>query len=307
MTPAQEARDARDMGNAWGTCGIDLHLHSTFSDGSLTPGALAEAAAARGVTVAACTDHDSFAGSAEFRAAFEGLGGRAVAGCEVSATWKGHEVHCLVYATSRADLVARVRSHHARRLAWFHRSVDVVAEAGIPLTRAAVESAVGPDRVPYYGVFLRLFLEAAAGDRRFAGHRADDLMALQRQWFEPGRPFYVEEPAGPHLADVLGWARDAGGVPVLAHPGRLLLGAPDPGAELRTLRDAGLAGLEVRTTWHDTAQVEALAALCAEHRLAATAGSDFHGTDVKPWATAPGRLPRGGPDADDQLARLLAS
>ncbi|CAG7613345.1 PHP domain-containing protein [Actinacidiphila bryophytorum] len=301
MTPARQA------GDVWGARGIDLHLHSTVSDGSLAPGRLAETASAHGVTVAACTDHDSFAGSAEFRAAFEGLGGRAVTGCEVSATWKGHEVHCLVYATSDADLVARVHSHHARRLAWFHRSVDVVAEAGLPLTRAAVESAVGPDRVPYYGVFLRLFLEAAADDPRFAGHRADDLMALQRQWFEPGRPFHVEEPARPHLVDVLGWARDAGGVPVLAHPGRVLLGAFDPRADLRTLRDAGLAGLEVWTTWHDTAQVEALAGLCAEHRMAATAGSDFHGTDVKPWATAPGRLPSGGPAADDLLARLLAA
>ncbi|MFG1807668.1 PHP domain-containing protein [Streptomyces sp. NPDC049040] len=291
----------------WGASGIDLHLHSTVSDGSLTPGRLAEMAAARGVAVAACTDHDSFAGCDDFRAAFEGLGGRAIVGCEISATWNGHEVHCLVYATSRAELVARVQAHHARRLAWFHQSVDVVAEAGIPLTRAAVESAVGPNRVPYYGVFLRLFLEAARGDPRFAGHRPDDLMAVQRQWFEPGRPFHVEEPSRPHLTDVLGWARDAGGVPVLAHAAGVLLSASDPRAELRSLRDAGLAGLEVWTTWHDAAHVEALAGLCAEHRLVATAGSDFHGTDVKPWATAPGRLPSGGPAADDLLTRLLSA
>lgn len=289
------------------SCTLDLHLHSSVSDGSQAPEELAKTAFRHGVLTAACTDHDSFAGSAAFRAAFEGLGGTAVSGCEITSLWHGDETHCLVYGSEHPDLVRWVDSVHAEHLAWLHRSLELVEQAGIPLTTGVVETSVGTGRVPWFGVILRLVLTAAASDPRFRHYGPDDLASLQRDWFERGRPLYVPEPEWPALDEVITRARAAGGVPVLAHPARRLEKLSESSRDIRRLRDTGLAGLEVWTTWHTAAQSTELSEFCRKHELIATQGSDFHGADVKAWAPAPGRVPACADETDAVLAALLAA
>ncbi|GAB7180212.1 hypothetical protein ATKI12_0043 [Kitasatospora sp. Ki12] len=287
---------------------VDLHLHSRASDGDLAPEELARHAAAAGVTVASCTDHDTFASASVFRAEFERLGGHCIAGCEVTTSWLGRETHLLVYGTLHPDFARRVRRIHDDHLACLRQRVEAIRAIGVPLSWADVESLVGADRIPYFGEILRLVLHKAAGDERFARYTPGTLLDLQRDWFEEGRPLYVPEPAWPPLPEVIGWARTAGGVPVLAHPARALAQAPEGLDALAGLREAGLAGLEAWTTWHTRAEAESVLRLCSRLRLVATQGSDFHGTRIKPWATGPGLLPGGGsPDPQALVEALLCS
>jgi 3',5'-nucleoside bisphosphate phosphatase len=286
---------------------LDLHLHSRISDGTHAPDALASMAFRAGVRIAACTDHDSFGGSRDFRGAFERLGGVAVPGCEVTATWQGSEEHCLVYGAVGGQFTEWVGLLHARRLDWLHATLDLVEQAGVPVSRATLEREAGAGRVPYFGVILRMVKAAAGDDPRFARYGMGNLLALQRDWFERGGPFHVPEPRWPELEEVIARARDAGGIPVLAHPAKALTRLPDPAPVLDRLFSSGLAGLEAWTTWHTVEQSVEVARLCRQHGLLATQGSDFHGTDVKPWVLAPGHAPAGAGDADAMLAALLAS
>ncbi|CAM5588358.1 PHP domain-containing protein (plasmid) [Streptomyces viridifaciens] len=287
---------------------VDLHLHSRASDGDFAPEELAQRAVAAGVAVASCTDHDTFASADAFRVAFEALGGRCVTGCEVSTSWLGMETHLLVYGAPHPDFARRVRRIHDDHLACLRQRVEAARAIGVPVSWAEVESLVGADRIPYFGEILRLVQRKATADERFAHYTPDTLLDLQRDWFEEGRPLYVPEPGWPPLLDVIGWARAAGGVPVLAHPARVLAQLPAGLDALPGLRDAGLAGLEAWTTWHTRAETEAVLDLCARLRLVATQGSDFHGTRIKPWATGPGLVPGGGsPDPQALVEALLCA
>lgn len=286
---------------------VDLHLHSLASDGDHRPAELAELAARAGVTVASCTDHNTWAATDEFTQAFERLGGRSVVGCEVSTTWLGQETHLLVYGPVGSHFVRQVEAVRQEHLATWHRWVDKAAELGIPVTWESVEAQIGKDRIPYFGELLRLLRRAAADDERFRAYDASDLMAIQRDWFEPGRPLYVPEPAWPDLADLVEAARDSGGVPVLAHPGQALASLPDPRMALKRLCQAGLVGLEAWTTWHRPPDTAETLALCTDLGLVPTQGSDFHGTRIKAWATSPGFVPGAPADPASLLDALFSA
>ncbi|NJC70732.1 PHP domain-containing protein [Planosporangium thailandense] len=275
---------------------VDLHLHSTVSDGDDSPGELARRCVDAGLRVVACTDHDSLAGYDEFRAAAAPAGLTVVPGCEITATWRGQEVHCLAYFVDPADATfqARVTSVRDEETRWWRTWFAQASAARVPVSWAAVERRFGPDRVAYLGDYLDFFLAAAGDDPRFAGYerggRHDRLIA---EWCRPGQPLHVPPPWRPPLSDVVAWVRAASGVAVLAHPGRL--GAEsDPGwAELAEL---GLAGLEAWTTWHDPADIRRTVDACEAVGLIPTAGSDYHGPRLKPWAPAPGLLPEAVPE-----------
>ncbi|RGD55439.1 PHP domain-containing protein [Kitasatospora xanthocidica] len=284
---------------------VDLHLHSRASDGDHTPEELARRAASAGVTVAACTDHDTLASADAFRTAFEALGGRCVTGCEVTTSWLGRETHLLVYGTLDPDFVRRVRRVHDDHLACLRQRVEAARDIGVPVSWEETEALVGADRIPYFGEILRLVQRKAAADERFAHYTPDTLLDLQRDWFEEGRPLYVPDPERPSLPEVIGWARAARGVPVLAHPARLLGQVPESADALPGLRDAGLAGLEAWTTWHSPAEVRTVLDLCSRLGLVPTQGSDFHGTRIKPWATGPGLVPDGGASDPQALVDVL--
>jgi 3',5'-nucleoside bisphosphate phosphatase len=272
---------------------VDLHLHSTISDGDDNPAELAGKCVEAGLKVVACTDHDSTTGYDAFRAAAEPAGLTVVPGTEITARWHNHQVHCLAYFFDPGDAGFRTRLEQVHRAAvdWWRAWFDRAEQIGVPVSWSLVAGKFGADRVAYLGDYLDTFLAAAGDDPRFAGYeRGGTHERFIAQWCQPGQALHVPRPWQPDLAEVVGWVRSAGGAAVLAHPGRL------PGEPLAELAEIGLAGFEAWTTWHDEADTVRVVAACERFGLVATQGSDFHGGRLKPWSPAPGLVPSAASD-----------
>jgi 3',5'-nucleoside bisphosphate phosphatase len=272
---------------------VDLHLHSTFSDGDDSPADLAGKCAEAGLEVVSCTDHDSVAGYDAFRAVVEPMGLTVVPGTEITARWQGRQVHCLGYFFDPGDTTFRARVEQVHRAAvdwwkaWFARAEQI----GVPIGWSVVAGKFGADRVAFMGDYLDTFLAAAGDDPRFAGYEQGGTHEqFIAQWCQPGQALHRPGPWQPELAEVVDWIRSAGGAAVLAHPGRL------PGAPLAELAGIGLTGFEAWTTWHDEADTARIVAACERFGLVATQGSDFHGGRLKPWSPAPGLVPSAASD-----------
>ncbi|MFD7505038.1 PHP domain-containing protein [Streptomyces sp. NPDC059850] len=286
---------------------VDLHLHSTVSDGDDTPADLARACVEAGLAVAALTDHDSVAGVAEFRAVAEPAGLTVVAGTEITVEWGGQEAHCLAYFVDPADPVfaARIDGVRGAEVEWWRTWFGRAADLGVGISWADVTQRFGADRVAFLGDYLDLFLTAAAGDPRFGGYeRGGRHSRLIAEWCRAGQPLHVPHPTRPPLGDVARWIREAGGVAVLAHPARL---RDEPETALARLRDLGVGGVEAWTTWHDPADTRRVLAACASLGLVASQGSDCHGGRLKPWSPAPGLVPEAAPDPMSMVERLHAA
>ena len=247
---------------------IDLHLHTTASDGLLDPATLVERAAGAQLSIIAVTDHDTVAGLAQAQAAGEACGVRVVAGIEITAVENGRDVHILGYffdmssrplvtflAAQRQDRVRRIRGI-AERLAGLGLSIDVqpLLDAAAAGTRSIGRPAVADALV-------------AAGH---AGSRNDAFARLLGR----GRPAFVPR-AGISGAEVIATIHAAGGIASLAHPG---IAGED--ASIPPLVEAGLEALEVWHSDHTAAQQQHYFALAGELGLARSGGSDYHGDGV---------------------------
>ena len=238
---------------------IDLHCHSTFSDGVLDPAALARRAAAQGVTALALTDHDTVDGVGPASDAAAPLGLRLIPGIEIS-TWHTREIHVLGYFVDPAH--ARLRAVTARqRIARVERVREIagrLAALGIPLD--AVLAQAGPGNVgrPHIATAL---LEG--------GHVRDRDDAFDRL-LGAGKPAYVPASRLP-ASDAIALIHEAGGVAVLAHPG-----VENIDHALPDLARAGLDGLECAHPAHDAATTQRYRRLAQRNGLAPTGGSDFH-------------------------------
>jgi 3',5'-nucleoside bisphosphate phosphatase len=244
---------------------LDLHAHTVASDGGDRPDELAAAAAAAGVGVLAVTDHDSVAGVAEARAAGRRLGVEVLAGCELTAAVGGRVVHVLVYGEGllEPDLADAVevagRGREERNLAIGERLERLT---GVGHADAV---AVAGDSVLSRAHFARALVAAGA---------VTDVAEAFDRYLSSGRPAYVPAPSV-SAGDAVALAAKAGGVAVLAHPGRL-----DPAERDRVLGEAleaGVDGIEVWHSQHDPELRRSLAALAERHGLLATGGSDYHG------------------------------
>ncbi len=247
---------------------IDLHTHSTCSDGSLTPGELATMAAAQKLDAVALTDHDTTAGVELFLDAAQAAGMRGIAGIEISAEHHPGAMHMLGYFldpthTGLQKDLARLRQGRTERNRLI---LDKLRTLGLELTWDEVHALAGGDVVgrPHF---------AQALIKR--GHVKDKNEAFAR-FLARGRPAYAER-LRLLPADSIRMIRDAGGVPVLAHPCSLKLGQKHLRALLLDLRAAGLEGLEVYHSEHNPSQTRLYQRLATELGLALTGGSDFHG------------------------------
>jgi 3',5'-nucleoside bisphosphate phosphatase len=244
---------------------IDLHAHTLASDGGDRPEGLVAAAAAAGVETLAVTDHDTVAALAPARAAGERLGVEVLAGCEVTATVGRRVVHVLLYGEGLlepdlADAVeAARRGRDERNLAIGERLEGLCGVGHADAVEVAGES-----------VLSRAHFARALVAR---GVVADVAEAFDR-YLSSGRPAYVPAP-GVSVTDAVALAAKAGGVAVLAHPGRL---APDERDRvLGEALEAGVDGVEVWHSQHDAGLRRSLEALADRHGLLATGGSDYHG------------------------------
>jgi hypothetical protein len=258
---------------------VDLHLHSTASDGRLSPAELVRHAAARGVRHLALTDHDTTAGLAEAAAEAAAAGVGFVPGIELSAGWRGRGIHVLglVIDPAAAGLRAGLERLGAVRLGRAERIAARLEAARAP-GRAALSAVLAATALPTRTHFARALVELGA-----ARDPADAFERLLRR----GRPGYVASD-WPDLAEVTAWVKSAGGVPVLAHPLRYTLSNGARRELAREFREAGGRGLEVATGGASTVQVSEAASLAARTGLEGSAGSDFHDPAVA-W-NPPGRL-----------------
>lgn len=282
---------------------VDLHMHTVASDGDLEPEALVARCAEQGLDVIAVTDHNATRNVARARTACEERGMELVPACEISTRWQDREHHLLAYFVPLDDPVFAERIERVRA-ADLERSRRWVANAqreGFGLAWEAVEALVGPDRVPPFALLGRALLDAAGEDSRLAPYR-ENRGRLFADWFARDKPLSTEAPYQPELPEAIAWVRQAGGVPVLAHPGATL-GGIDPEAAFAELGGDGLGGVEAWTTWHRPEQSEQFAALAEAAGLAVTAGADFHGPTVKPFVANPGQVTHNGAEVLDGLLR----
>jgi len=245
---------------------IDLHLHTTASDGRLTPGELVERVRAAGVTVLAATDHDTTASYPDVRASAAAHGMEAVAGIEITAVDEGRDVHVLGYFLDPDDpgLLAFLARQRQTRIERVHRIAARLAELGAPIDVDGLlaEAARNPGRSVGRPQVARA-LEAA-------GHVASTQEAFDR-FLAGDAPAFVSRPGSPP-EDVVAIIHRAGGLASLAHPGRTRIDH-----RIADLAHAGLDALEVHHSDHDAATVERYARTAEELGLLMTGGSDFHG------------------------------
>ncbi|MEJ7707850.1 MAG: PHP domain-containing protein [Nocardioidaceae bacterium] len=248
---------------------IDLHSHSTASDGTLSPAEVVRLAASIGIDVLALTDHDSAAGWAEATHAAREVEVALVPGIEISTKHSGTGVHLLAYLpdpTSEpldAELT-RILNGRAGRL---DDMVQRLNDAGIDLTVEEVLTQVGP--APAIG-------RPHIADALVGKGVVPDRKAAFERWLNRGRPAHVERYA-PDTGAMIELVNAAGGAAVIAHPwgrdSRQVLDA----ATFSELTETGLAGIEVDHQDHDSNDREALRRIARELGLVVTGSSDFHG------------------------------
>jgi len=248
---------------------IDLHTHSSVSDGTETPGELVASAAAAGLDVVALTDHDTTAGWAEASDAAPRVGVALVPGTEVSALSRGVSVHLLSYLQdpahpALADVIARTRE------ARLHRGRAIVERLAedLPITWDDVLAQQSPGTVvgrPHIADALVALGVVADRTAAFA-----DLLSARGRYYVP---YYA-----PEAVEAVEAVLASGGVPVFAHPGADGRGRVVPDSDVEELAEAGLAGLEVHHRDHTPEQRARLTALADRLGLLVTGSSDYHGT-----------------------------
>ncbi len=241
---------------------VDLHAHTLFSDGELTPARLVERARGRGVIALAITDHDTVAGLEEGRAAC-GDDIAFVPGIEISCSRAGADLHLLGYfvAADHAPLLTRLERFRHERVERAGAILERLESLGVPLELDDVLGRAGG------GVVGRPHIARALVD---AGH-ADHLEDAFRRFLGARGAAFVPRPAF-SPAEAIALVRDSGGVAVLAHPGAQL-----DEAVARELVTVGLQGVEVWHPVHANATQRRWLAFTRRHQLLATGGSDYHG------------------------------
>jgi len=254
----------------------DLHTHTSYSDGRLSPGELVRRAIEKGISVLAVTDHDTVAGLSEAAAAAEHDDIRAVPGVELSGTEEGEEVHLLAYDIdpSHKELRRHLRAFRDARRERAWAMVDCLRTHGLTLRDDLLKEVFGPTHAvgrPHV---------AAALVR--AGHVETRREAFERYLGRDG-PGFVAKPSVP-ASEILDLVHAAGGLVSLAHPGHWM-----KSARLRRLVNAGLDGIEVVHPAHDASLRRYYQRLAEGYDLVPTGGSDYHGR---------------APDEDGRFGRL---
>ncbi len=247
---------------------VDLHLHTTASDGSFAPAEVVAMAKQAGYTAIAITDHDNTGGLPEAAEAGARLGVEVVPGIELSTEYAGLEVHILGYlidpgAESLSDLLETALSHREERNT---RICQVLQAAGVDVSMEEL-------REKFPGAVLgRPHIGLVMAEKGYVS----DVKQAFREYLGRGAKCYVPKVNMP-MERAIRRILDAGGLPVLAHPYQYELGDAGLRTLIETARGYGIVGMECVYSKYDGAQTGALLALCGEYGLAPTGGSDFHG------------------------------
>lgn len=265
----------------------DLHSHSNVSDGTLSPEALAERAHAGGVELWALTDHDEIAGQARARDAALDLGIDYVTGTEISVSFAGQTVHIVGLGFDADDDALKQGLAHTRA-GRRERALQMAAGLQQVGIRGAFEGAlqyVGNPELISRTHFARFLVESGV---------SPDTHSVFRRYLTEGHPGYVPVQWA-RLGNAVRWIREAGGIAVIAHPGRYRFTPTEEYALFTEFIAHGGRGVEVMTGSHSAAEHIKYADTAIEFGLLASRGSDFHApgesrTGLGALPDLPGRL-----------------
>ncbi|MBB3190746.1 hypothetical protein FHR94_001980 [Halomonas cerina] len=263
---------------------IDLHMHSTASDGALSPAGVVALCRERGVTHLALTDHDTMAGVEEARAAGETAGLRVVPGTELSTQWRGINIHVVGLLPEGAQgdlvagLVAQAEARHRRALAIAER----LEKAGLDHALDRAREQADADRPLGRPDFARALVAAGL---------VPDMGSAFAKYLGNGKPGDIKA-HWPYLAEAVAWILDAGGVAVLAHPLCHGLTRRKRGLLLDDFAAAGGQAAELVSGFQNPDVTRDLSRQLQERGLYASVGSDFHfpGGHLAPGSMS--RVPR---------------
>lgn len=272
---------------------IDLHTHSTFSDGTYTPEELVGICAEAGLTAVALTDHDTVAGIPRFMAACAEAGIKGIEGVEISADVGKGGMHMLGYCIDPASesleaLLVRIREGRSIRNLEILENLN---RAGLELTYEEVQSFAGENLVgrPHFAQAMQARGYVKSKNEAFGRYLAR------------GQKGYADRfRLSPE--DSISAIKGAGGLAVLAHPFTLDLAGTMQESFIAELASYGLDGIEVYYSEHNPTQVDVYRDLAQKHGLLLTGGSDFHG-EINP-AISPGRG-FGNLQVDDDIAEKI--
>lgn len=250
---------------------VDLHCHSRFSDGVLTPAEVVRRAHDQGVQALALTDHDELGGLAEAAECAQKLGLTFVTGVEISVTWANHTIHIvgLRIDPDNALLRAGLAGIRAGRDGRARAMAESLATVGVVGAYEGAMKYVGNPQLISRTHFARYLVETGV---------CETVRDVFQRYLVEGKPGYA-----PHrwakLSEAVHWIRQAGGIAVLAHPGRYRVGDVGLWALLEEFREAGGEAIEVVTGSHTRAQYQRFGRLAREFGFRASRGSDFHSPD----------------------------
>ncbi len=249
----------------------DLHCHSTVSDGTMEPADLARRAFEKGVQLWALTDHDELRGLGVARQTADALGLPFVAGVEISVTWRHETLHIvgLRIDETNAALAGGLEATRSGRTKRAHEMAAQLAAAGIPDAFEGALNYVGNPDLIGRTHFARYIVETG---------RCDDVKEVFGKYLVAGKPGYVPMQWAT-LQDAIDWIHGAGGVAVIAHPGRYKLRETELRELFAEFRDRGGEAIEVVTGSHSNDQFRRFASHAKNFGFLASRGSDFHGPE----------------------------
>lgn len=246
----------------------DLHCHSVVSDGTLTPEALAQRAHANGVQLWSLTDHDELGGQERAKAAAAALKMDYLAGVEISVTWMGQTIHIVGLGIDHQDSgildgLKRTREGRGDRA---RQMAEQLLKVGIPGAYEGALHYAGNHDLISRTHFARFLVEQGV---------CKDTEQVFKNYLVEDKPGFV-----PHrwanLDQAIGWIKQAGGVAVIAHPGRYKLNTIQRDELFQFFKEHGGLGIEVITGSHSPDQYQEYGKIAKQYGFLASRGSDFH-------------------------------
>jgi predicted metal-dependent phosphoesterase TrpH len=254
--------------SSFSTINADLHCHSVVSDGTLSPEDLAERAHANGVHLWALTDHDELGGQQRARTAAALLKMDYLAGVEISVTWMGQTIHIvgLGIDEQHAGILEGLKQTREGRGDRAKLMAEQLLKAGIPGAYEGALHYAGNHQLISRTHFARFLVEQGV---------CRNTEAVFKNYLVEDKPGFI-----PHrwanLADAIAWIKAAGGVAVIAHPGRYKLNAMQMDELFKFFKEHGGLGIEVITGSHTPDQYHEYGKIAQQYGFLASRGSDFH-------------------------------
>lgn len=270
---------------------IDLHLHTTASDGLLPPEQLVQAAHQAGLSAIAVTDHDTLEGVAAAQTAALALGIRVIPGVELSVFHDGREIHMLALHVTRPDAMnIRLSRFRETRVGRAEEIVRKLHSIGVPLPLDSVMTEAGDAAVGRPHVARAMVAHGFVRDN----HEAfDRYLGFGRQAYVPKEKVTA--------SDAIEITHEAGGIAVWAHPGN-----SGKRAEIEKLKDLGLDGVEVRHPSHSAEDILRIGTLVDFLQMVPSGGSDWHGTREGPRQIGNMNVPIEWLEKQDELVAATA-